>query len=255
MIRQHRRFFVAILVATAGIVGRPTLPLVGQSATAVRNTGTEAFEVASVKVTSARLFAMSPYGQGRFSIRSASLTLLIGLAYDVSEDQISGGPSWRDSEYYDVTARAEDGIALTYDELRPRLQHLLAQRFKLAIHREPKPLQGYALVVAKGGARLKRNNAETSRAFILPDGLRAPSISMDVFAGILARPVGRPVVNETGLDGTYEIALNYAPEGVSDSLLPSIFTALQEQLGLRLESRTVSVESIVIDRVEHPTED
>jgi uncharacterized protein (TIGR03435 family) len=215
-----------------------------------------AFEVASVKITSPGLVAISPYGQGRFSIRHASLTLLINIAYGLSPERISGGPGWRDSEYYDVTAKAEDGVALTPEELRPRLQNLLTQRFKLEIHRELNPLPGYALRVAKGGARLKLSKTETDTwGSILPGSLRAPSITMAQFAEVLARPIGRPVVDETGLDGNYEIALNYAPDDATGSLLPSIFTVLQEQLGLRLESRTVSVESIVIDRVEHPTPD
>jgi uncharacterized protein (TIGR03435 family) len=81
----------------------------------------------------------------------------------VSDDQISGGPGWRNSEYYDVTAKAEDGVRLTYEELRPRLQALLVQRFKLAVHRETKQSPGYALVVSAGGARLKRSEKERRR--------------------------------------------------------------------------------------------
>jgi uncharacterized protein (TIGR03435 family) len=249
--------FVAILLATSGSVGiRDAVPLRAQSASPATGARNVAFEVASVKVTSAGSFSMSPYGLNRFSLRSVSLTLLISLAYGVSDDQISGGPGWRNSEYYDVAAKAEDGVMLTYDELRPRLQALLVQRFKLATHRAMKQSPGYALVVATGGARLKRSETEKATSgSILPGGLRAPSASMDTFAGMVARVVGRPVVNETGLNGNYEVALDYAPEAVADSPLPSIFTALQEQLGLMLQSRAVPVESIVIDRVEHPTED
>jgi len=256
MVLQHGPFFVTAMVAALGLVEIPSaVPLGAQSASPALAVGPAAFEVASVKITSAGNFAISPYGQGRFSIRSASLTLLVSLAYNVSNALVSGGPGWRDSEYYDVTAKAEDGILLTYDELRPRLQELLAQRFKLAIHREMKQLPGYALVVARGGTKLKITNREAATlGAILPGGLRAPSISMDSFAAMLARPIDRPVVNETGLNGNYEIAIDYAPDGVADSALPSIFTALQEQLGLRLDARTIPVEMLVIDRLEHPTE-
>ena len=251
MVLTHGSAFVALMVTVVGVAETPNaMPVREQSPS-----GIAAFEVASVKISSAGNFAISPYGQGRFSIRSASLTLLLSLAYNVSDAQISGGPSWRDSEYYDVTAKPEDGVPLTYDELRPRLQELLAQRFKLATHREVRQSPGYALVVAKGGPNLKIANRESSTlGSILPGGLRAPGISMDSFAAMLARPVNRPVVNQTGLAGTYEIAVDYAPEAVADSSLPSIFTALQEQLGLKLDARTIPVEMIVIDHVEHPTE-
>jgi uncharacterized protein (TIGR03435 family) len=256
MVLKRGPFFVAIVIATLGVAAiRTAAPLGSQSASPAPAAGNPAFEVASVKIAAAGNFAISPYGQGRFSIRSASLTLLVSLAYNVSDAQISGGPSWRDSEYYDVTAKAEDGVMLTYEELRPRLQELLAQRFKLAIHREVRQSPGYALVVAKGGPKLPITNREASTlGSILPGGLRAPGISMDSFASMLASPVGRPVVNETGLSGNYEIAIDYAPEAVADSSLPSIFTALQERLGLKLDARTVPVEMIVIDHVEHPTE-
>jgi len=237
MTLKRRQLLVAVLIATSGIGMRDTVPLGAQAASPAAVTRSVAFEVASVKVTSMDSFSISPYGLERFSIRSASMTLLITFAYGVGDDQISGGPGWRDSEYYDVTAKAEDGV-------------------KLAAHREMKQLPGYALMVATGGARLKRSEREAATlGSILPGGLRALSISMDSFAGMLARAVGRPVVNGTGLGGNYEIAIDYAPEAEADSSLPSIFTALQEQLGLRLQARTLPVESLVIDHAEHPTAD
>jgi uncharacterized protein (TIGR03435 family) len=238
-----------------------TLIVVEAFDTALRSQSTPnaskvAFEVASVKVTPGGTFAISPYGQGRFSIRNVSLTLLIAFAYGASDDQVSGGPDWRTSEYYDINAKAEDGVVLSNDELRPRLQDLLSQRFKLAIHRETTRVPGYALQVAKDGAKLKVSDGKAV-AFpaILPGGVRAPGVSMDTFATTLARQLGRPVVNETRLNGTYAITLDYAPDTATDSSLPSIFTAVQEQLGLRLESRLVPAETLVIDHVEHPTPD
>jgi uncharacterized protein (TIGR03435 family) len=85
--------------------------------------------------------------------------------------------------------------------------------------------------------------------------VRAPSVRMDSFATILAIVIKQPVLNETGLMGNYDFTINYAPEAATDSPLPSIFTALQEQLGLKLETRTVPVEMLVIDHIEHPTTD
>lgn len=215
-----------------------------------------AFEVASIRITPGGVFAISPVGQERFSIRNVSLLLLISMAFGVSDAQVLGGPGWRESEHYDVTAKAEPGIKLTYEELRPRLRDLLARRFKLAVHREIKDVSGYALVVDRQGSRLKRSTVDSSTfGAILAGALRAESISMDAFAAMVGRVVGRPVTNQTGLSGNYEMALNYAPEASTDSTLPSIFTALQEQAGLKLEPRKVPQEMIVIDHVEHPTED
>jgi uncharacterized protein (TIGR03435 family) len=213
-----------------------------------------AFEVASVKVTppaSAGLTNISPYGTGRFTATSITMELLISLAYGVSDSQIVGLPGKIASERYDVTAKAEPGVSLTYEELNPRLQQLLEHRFKLTVHREMKDTQGYALVVAKSGPKLKKASAGAeSRGMILPRGLRNPNASLDTLAGMLARPLHRPVVNKTGIEGNYNIVLNYAQEGATDSSLPSIFTALQEQMGLKLEPLMVPTEMLVIDHVE-----
>ena len=104
-----------------------------------------AFEVASVKLTppgSIGLTSISPYGSGRFTATNVTLELLISIAFGVSDRQILGGPNWLGAEHYDVTAKPESEMSLTYEQLKPRLQQLLAQRFKLAIHRETKDFSG-----------------------------------------------------------------------------------------------------------------
>ena len=178
------------------------------------------------------------------------------MAFGVDDNQLVGAPNWFISERYDVTAKPEGDLSLTYEELAPRLQQLLAQRFKLAIHREMKDVQGYALVIAKGGPKLKQGTPGNSAGgAIFPGGLRNPNTSLDTFAAMLARPTGRPVVNKTGIAGNYDIDLRYAKDDAADSSLPSIFTALQEQLGLKLETQKVPVGMLVIDHVEKiPTE-
>ena len=110
--------------------------------------------------------------------------------------------------------------------------------------------------IAKSGPKLKQGTpGKAAGGMILPNGLRNPSASMDSLAGMLVRPLHRPVVNKTGIEGNYNIVLNYAPEGATDASRPSLFTALQEQLGLKLEAQTVTVEVLVIDHVEKvPTE-
>jgi len=184
------------------------------------------------------------------------MELLISLAYGVPDSQIVGLPGRIASERYDVSAKAESGVSLPYEELKPRLPLLLEQRFKLAVHREMKDTQGYALVVAKSGPELNQASpGAKAGGMILARGLRNPTASMDTLAGMLARPLHRPVVNKTVIEGSYNIVHNDSQEGTADSSLPSIFTALEEQLGLKLESLMVPVEMLVIDHVESvPTE-
>jgi uncharacterized protein (TIGR03435 family) len=216
------------------------------------------FEVASVKPTPAASLgytSISPPGSARFTATNVTLEFLIEMAFGVDENRISAEPGWLGSDHFDVNAKAEGDRGLTYEELRPLLRQLLVQRFKLAIHHEMKDVNGYALVVAKGGPKLRASTGAASQGSILPNGLRAPNASLGSLALMLARPTGRPVVDTTGIQGNYDIQLNYAPEGAADSPLPSIFTALEEQLGLKLETHKVPVEMLVIDHVERvPTE-
>jgi uncharacterized protein (TIGR03435 family) len=131
------------------------------------------------------------------------------------------------------------------------LRQLLEQRFKLAVHREPKEVPGYALVAAKGGPKLHPGaGASASGGIIYPGGIRGPKWTMASFAAALSSPVGRPVIDQTGIQGDYEIEVAYARDGDTDSPLPSVFTALQEQLGLKLEPRRVPIEILVIDHAE-----
>ncbi|HMD71777.1 MAG TPA: TIGR03435 family protein [Bryobacteraceae bacterium] len=225
-------------------------------------TGTQelpAFEVASVKPTppgGTGLTSIGPFGAGRFTATNVTLEVLVEMAFGVLESQILRAPNWLASEYYDIDAKPEGGVSLTYEQLKPRLQQLLAQRLKLSTHRQMKDFEGYALVVAKGGPKLKTDTPVTSEgAVIFPNGLRLPGASMERLALTLVRPLGCPVVDKTGIKGTYNIALSYAKDADVDPRLPSIFTALQEQLGLKLERQKVPVEMLVIDHVERiPTE-
>ena len=215
-------------------------------------------EVASVRLTPAGnlgFMSVSPFGSARFTATNATLEFLIEMAFGVEANKISGEPGWLGSDHYDVSAKAEGDRSLTYEQWKPLLQQLLAERFKLAIHHEMKDFSGYTLVVAKNGPKLQASTGAASQGYILPAGLRAPHASLDSLASMLMSPTGRPVVNETKIKGNYDIVLDYAAAGAADSPLPSIFTALQEQLGLKLEPQKVPVEILVIDHVERvPTE-
>jgi uncharacterized protein (TIGR03435 family) len=106
------------------------------------------------------------------------------------------------------------------------------------------------VVVAKGGPKLKKSTTDSGQRYILKDGMLLQYITLASFAAALARPMGRPVIDQTGIAGNFDIKLDYAPEDLADSSRPSLFTALQEQLGLKLEAQKIAVEMLVIDHAE-----
>jgi uncharacterized protein (TIGR03435 family) len=241
--------FAAIGVATVFALNTVTAPQLSAQA----STPPSAFEVASVRLITpgkGGMISISPAGSPTFTATNIDLEILIGMAYGVDSDNILKGPSWLGSQQYDVTAKAEGNPQLTYEQLRAPLQKLLQERFQLAVHRQMKEGSGYALVAAKNGPKLQESKGDAPHAYILKGGLNLQNASLDDLAGTLKRPAGRPVVDETGIKGKFDIKLDYAPEGAANSDRPSLFTALQEQLGLQLVARKVPVEMLVIDRVE-----
>jgi uncharacterized protein (TIGR03435 family) len=222
-----------------------------------------AFEVASVRISPPGgdgMTSFSGVGTTRFTATNVTLPLLLQLAFGVEEYQVEGLPKWAESTSYDVSAKPEGDQKLTYEELKPMLQQLLVQRFHLTVHRWSKQFKGYALLVGKGGVRMPVSpGAVMVQAYILPNGLRAAAIDMDGLASMLGHATGRPVANKTGVHGRFDLKLDFAPAGGTgtdaDGGLPSLFTAVQEQLGLRLEVQMVPVEMLTVDSVERiPTE-
>jgi uncharacterized protein (TIGR03435 family) len=201
---------------------------------------------------------MSPPGTRSFSVTNASMAFLIGMAYKAGNDQIVKNPGWIDSECYAISAKAEGDGSLGNDELRLLLQNLLVQRFHLALHREMKDFSGYALVLAKDGPKLEATKGGAASGHIGAEGLQARNMPMGSLATMIVHTVGAHVIDKTGLTGRYDINLSFAPNtslAATDSSLPSIFTAFQEQLGLKLVPEKVPVEMIVIDNLEKtPTE-
>jgi len=211
-----------------------------------------AFEVSSIRVTPQAQFgytSLSPFGANRYTATNATLDFLIRLAYGIPYEQISGIEKLG-SQHYNVTAKAEDGVLLSLEQLKPRLQRLLEERFKLAVHREMKVFDGYELVVAKGGSKLKPSAGGSEPGAIYPGGFRLMNQGLDGFAATIRSPAGRPVINKTGLDGNYDFELRYARDGDVDSALPSFFTALQQEFGLKLEPGKVHLDILVIDHVD-----
>jgi uncharacterized protein (TIGR03435 family) len=232
------------------------------------------FEVATVKPS-------NPDAPGKlFTVRgrevltiNTTLSDLITMAYNLHVRQVSGGPSWMENDKFDITGRPQaEGVPNT-DQLRGMIRSLLTDRFKLTTHTEKKDLPAYVLTVGNRGHKLTPN---TSNPNGLP-GLLFKGLGMlpvvnatlEDFARVMTQAVlDRPVVDKTGLKGRFDFTLNWTPDesqfrsmGVrvppptdNPNAPPNLFTAIQEQLGLRLESTTAAVDVLVIDRVEKPSE-
>ena len=222
-----------------------------------------AFEAASVKLNAGSAYAYN-IGPGQIELRNHPLTILIFMAYGVGNSSFSG-PDWLDSVKVDVVAKLPASAAgLSPKERdriwRPMLQTLLAERFQLKIHREERVIPGYALVVAPGGPKMRRVETPT-RGAVTAGSITGSSTPIAQIVASAAGAVGRPVRDMTGLSGNYEVNLTWTPE---DKLLasaenpspdpgdrpPSIFTALREKLGLRLEPREFPMQIVVVDHVE-----
>jgi uncharacterized protein (TIGR03435 family) len=187
-----------------------------------------------------------------------SLDFLIQMAFGVDSDQIAGKPSWLGSDFFDVVAKPESGVSLTREELRPRLQNLLQQRFHLATHYETKMVRSYALVTAKGGPKLTAiagNRFPGYRVHVGPGRIEGINWSMANLAATLQKPAGLPVADETGVAGSLDIKLEFAPDIEEASAMPSLFTALRETLGLELKAQRIPVQVLVIDHIDRvPTD-
>ena len=219
------------------------------------------FEVATIRLTppaSQGNGVWSPPGVGRFTATSVSLAFLTQMAFGVDGNQIEGKPKWFDSDFYDLGAKPENGISLTREQLRPRLQNLLQERFHLTTHFDTKMVRGYALVAERGGPKLKPTANEQFlgfRIYVGPGRLDGLNWSMPYLATMLQRPAGLPVADQTGIKGNYDLKLEFAPDIEESSTLPSLFTALRETLGLELKPQQIPVEILVIDHVDRvPTE-
>ena len=192
-------------------------------------------------------------------IRYSNVTLksAIAQAYSVASYQISGGPEWLASERYDILAKA--AAPAPKPQLMLMLRALLEERFGLRLHQETRELPIYALVVGKGGPKIRP--VEDTGATELGGGddhqLTARQVSMETLAKTFSRQFGIQVVDLTNIRGVFDFNLDYAPDDVApsdDGLAPSIFTALQEQLGLRLDPRRNPVEVVVIDHAQKPSQ-
>ena len=237
----------------------------GITALAAFGQATPVFEVASIKPhpPPIQLVSISTSGT-RVTIEANSLTNLVAYAYDLKRYQVIGGPNWAVDDRFDIAAKAEGDIAPTAAQVKQMIQALLADRFQLKVHRETKEMPVYNLVVGKNGPKLKESAPDARPLVRMRDAngmihLIATSSPMQQLANQFsnANGVDRPVLDKTGLTGMYDFELDWsagygAPADGADEI--SIFTALQEQIGLKLEPAKAPMEVLVIDRAEKPSQ-
>jgi len=252
-----------------------TMTLVAQSEAA--------FDVASLK----RNTSLSEYGGGgprpggRYRLTNMPARSMIGLAWSIPTDRVLAGPGWIVTDRYDLEATMKENA--TQDEIRTMMRAFLRDRFTLTAHVEQRELPVYDLMQLRPGApfgpgleraafdctdpAVRKEQATAALAarpgrmvcgFTVDTGtLDGGSTTMDTLAQILTPQTGRPVIDRTGLAGTFNVALKWTPSLGTDTPagdVVSIFTAVQEQLGLRLDSATAPLDVVVIDRIERPTE-
>jgi uncharacterized protein (TIGR03435 family) len=194
------------------------------------------------------------------SMGNTNLSDLIAFAYGLDAKQILGAPAGSDDHPYDIDGVADvDGMP-DVKQMQLMFQQLLASRFKLAFHLDQKEFSVYALRVAKGGTRLIKTTATASdyTEFRSNAGeLRITNKSMAEIAGVMKYFLDRPVVDQTGLAGRFDFVLKWTPDEADagdPNAPPGLFTAIQEQLGLKLEPVKAPIDVLVIDHVERPTE-
>jgi bla regulator protein BlaR1 len=254
----------AVLVPVA--VGILNVPSIRAQAAPESNL---AFEVASVRPH----VSGAPGSTGRTGmeqdpvrvrIENLSLSVLISISYGLKGKQQLVGPGWLNTVTFDIDAKPPAGYKR--EQLQYLLRNLLTDRFKLNVHHETRPVDAFALVVAKGASKLHESAGPSTYHTGRQGLVEGNQMSADQLAGILTNLLGVRVVNETGLRSMYDVKLEWTPDappqpptGTDTGAAPepglSLFTALQEQLGLRLESKKLPADVVFVDHIERaPTE-
>ncbi len=229
------------------------------------------FEVASIKPSKPGMpgGGIKPMSAGQgYLVAGAPVRLMMSVMYRVPVSRITGGPGWLDDDLWEVEAKADK--AYSPDDLHIMFQNLLADEFKLKFHKESKEGQVYVLTVDKAGPKMKVNDSPQDFEVPIKGGVDGTMIGKRVpieylcfwLGSIPLRLDGRPVIDKTGLTGNYDFTLSFLtelPPGINQDNLPpglldrpTIFDALKQQLGLKLEPQRGPVEYYVIDHVEKP---
>ena len=262
----------SLVVAAPMIIGVLNAPLIraqSQPSPEVMSAdATPMFEVATIKPSKPGddevYIRVNP--SGVVNTKDTSLGHLIRFAYSLHPRQIIGGPSWLETQKYDVTGKSDKPGMPSGAQLKAMIQKLLADRFQLTIHREKRELSAYAITVARSGAKLIRNGRDPDGhySFSVTGGrLSLTNGTVAEFASVLQGNIlDRPVVDQTALGSArYDFILNWTPDGPNGASPPNdadappdLFAALQQQLGLKLEQTKAPVEVVVVDHVERPSE-
>ena len=262
---------VALLFWACGAQGQVS----AASPAVAAHAGVTAFDVISIKPNDSGDRPSIDAGPGSFSASGVSLKMLILYVYGVKDDQLIGLPKWGDSSRFDIEAKlvAADANALhalTREQSRAMQEAILTDRFQLKVHRETKVLPVYELVIGKSGPKFQASTMSGEQRGA--NGLRAgavhtnnhggnadmssTAVGVGVLVNVLARETERIVVDRTGLTGLYDLNLTWSRDeggnATADSNSPSLFTALEEQLGLKLRAAKSPVEVVVVDRAEVP---
>jgi uncharacterized protein (TIGR03435 family) len=229
-----------------------------------------AFELATIEISRPEEHLSIQVRGNRFTTTDTSLIDLLAFSYGLHAHQITGGPSWMETEKYDVLAEPEGKDKPKSNQLKLMVQNLLADRFQLAVHRETKELSVYSILVGKNGSKLPAvssdPNASPGVGFQL-GAMTVKSATMADFAGFLQRYVmDRPVVDQTKIEGRYDFSLRWTPDESQfpdrasqmtappgDADPPDLYTAIQQQLGLKLQAVKAPVDVIVVDHGERPS--
>jgi len=184
-----------------------------------------------------------------------SVKAIIELAFELEGFRITGGPPWLDTQTYDILAKTGQPDRVSIPTLRLLFQSLLEDRFALKFHRETRQSTVYSMAAVKGGAKLTPSAPETrttnnTNLNKTSNTIIATHSTMDSFAEMLGHQLGRTVIDNTGLKGNFDYKVTWVPDEVPNSSGPSLFTAIQEQLGLKLESAKGPVEFLVVDSVQ-----
>jgi uncharacterized protein (TIGR03435 family) len=277
--RQYRVRVLLFAALCTAIAGRDALAQ-GSAGAAGAEAKAPSYDVVSIRPNKSVGNGWSINMNGdTFSTTNVPLKSLVVNAYGIKEYLISGMTGWTDSAHFDINAKILDMDAealkkLTPEQRRAMLQQLLVDRFQLKVHLQSEVLPIYEMVVAKGGPKITPvepagpdPDADKHKEFkdmgrgsmmINNTALTAHDVPLENLAYSLSGKLGRTVVDKTGLKGKYDLSLTWSPDdgsaSSSDSSAPSLFTALQEQLGLRLQPAKGPVDTLVVDRIEMPSE-
>ncbi len=234
------------------------------------------FEVATIKLTPPEQQGKGFGGPPRhFETRGTTLNDLISFAYSVSMKQIAGGPAWRETDKFDIVTQPDLPGAPSADQTKSMMRKLLESRFGMKFHQEKREMSAYVLSVAKGGPKLTKSEGDphAGSSFFFtkiqnPTSLVVRNASMRDFAnGLQGAVFDRPVIDQTGLQGRWDCSLKWTPDESQFVIFnikivppdaadapPAIFTAIQEQIGLKLDAGKPMVDVMVLDHVEKPSE-